>query len=97
RNSADKSIVHLLPAERWAGHFSEKDRLKMKISSSRAWAFIGFACAAIMFAACGSGANAPATGQTGQMAPADQQVLTLRLTGEPRTIDPQRASFAAEV
>src|ERR1041385_2761235 len=51
---------------------------------------------AIILAACGGGSSGP-TGANSQAAPPDQQVLNLRMTGEPKTIDPQKASSATDV
>ena len=51
---------------------------------------------AIILAACGGASSGP-TGANNQAAPPDQQVLNLRMTGEPKTIDPQRASSATDV
>jgi oligopeptide transport system substrate-binding protein len=50
--------------------------------------------ALLLVMACGGSQDA--TGRSDQMAPPDQQVLRLRLVGEPKTIDPHLASMATE-
>ena len=52
---------------------------------------------ALILAACGGGSNGPAGSATNQAAPPDEQVLNLRMTGEPKTIDPQKAANATDV
>ncbi len=52
--------------------------------------------AAALAGACGSGEQG-ASSQADQMAPAGEQVLNLRLNGEPKGIDPHRASFTTEL
>lgn len=51
---------------------------------------------AVFAAACGDGEQSSA-GRSDDMAPAEQQVLNLRLSGEPKGIDPHRASVAGEI
>lgn len=54
------------------------------------------ALTAVLVGAC-SGGDKKSSGDSAQMAPPEQQVLNLRLSGEPKTIDPHRASFAYEI
>jgi oligopeptide transport system substrate-binding protein len=53
--------------------------------------------AAVLLGACGGAQNAANGGAAGQAAPADQQVLRLRINGEPKSIDPQKVSFQTEI
>ncbi len=60
------------------------------------------ALAGLLFAACGKDSNKSGGGAQVQpgapadAAPADQQILRLRLAGEPKTIDPHLTNFADE-
>src|SRR5690349_4911990 len=65
-------------------------RLKFQLTTA-------FAVVALIVAACGGGSNSPAGSATNQAAPPEEQVLNLRMTGEPKTIDPQKASSATDV
>jgi oligopeptide transport system substrate-binding protein len=60
------------------------------------WLAIGLALAAmVMVIACGGNENDSAAVQD-QLAPPDQQVLRLRLLGEPKTIDPHLTNTVSE-
>ena len=60
------------------------------------WFSLGVALVGLLLlAACGGGDDSTAV-SSDKMAPPEQQVLRLRLAGEPRTIDPHLANFAAE-
>lgn len=70
-------------------------------SSRTRWLFTFLALFGLMLlAACGGSNKSTPTASTGsptaQLAPADQQVLRLRLQGEPKTIDPQLSSVINE-
>ena len=52
--------------------------------------------AAVFLGACGGNQNAAST-KADDAAPAAGQVLRLRINGEPKGIDPQKASFATEI
>lgn len=56
---------------------------------------LGLALIALVFVACGGNGAKNASGD-GDIAPLDQQVLRLRLNGEPKTIDPQLANIVSE-
>ncbi len=51
---------------------------------------------AVFLGACGGNQNAAST-KANDAAPAADQVLRLRINGEPKGIDPQKASFATEI
>jgi oligopeptide transport system substrate-binding protein len=55
----------------------------------------GFALVAMLFVACGGGDDANSTAGANP-APAEQQVLRVRLNSEPRTLDPQRSNLSVE-
>src|SRR5262245_48146069 len=59
------------------------------------WLALGLVMAVAIFAAACAG-DETAKVSEGTLAPADQQVLRVRLTGEPRSIDPHVISQAAE-
>ena len=65
-----------------------------RFTRSQLWAVAALAFG-LLLGACGGGADSPAA--AGKMAPADQQVLRVHITGEPKGIDPHRANFASEV
>src|SRR5688572_12242341 len=59
------------------------------------WFGLGLGLVSLMLAfACGGGQDG--TVSSDQMAPPEQQVLRLRLSGEPKTIDPHLANFTGE-
>jgi oligopeptide transport system substrate-binding protein len=61
------------------------------------WFGIGAAIIGLLLVvACASDNKPAAVNSGGEMAPPEQQVLRLRLTGEPKTIDPHLTNFASE-
>jgi len=67
---------------------------KRSLMQSRLAAFgVGLAAMLLVFA-CGG--DQGATVRSDQLAPPEQQVLRLRLTGEPKTIDPHLSNFTSE-
>ena len=66
----------------------------MRISSSF-WKFGAVLVLAAALVACGSGKDRSAQG--GQLAPSEEQVLRLRISGEPKSIDPHQANFTPEI
>ncbi len=68
----------------------------MSIRNLASWRSLGgvLAALALVLAACG-GDSGSATGST-QIAPPDEQVLRLRIGGEPKTIDPHLSNLATE-
>src|SRR5690242_1542798 len=69
--------------------------MEQRIKRSR---FFGVALAlvAMVFVACGGNGANTKNSDLDSPAPPDQQVLRLRLTGEPKTIDPQLANIVSE-
>ena len=57
--------------------------------------FVALTVLAVVLAACGGGAKTTGQGSA-DMAPPDQQVLHLRLIGEPKSLDPHQTSSTTE-
>ncbi|HXH21808.1 MAG TPA: peptide ABC transporter substrate-binding protein [Dehalococcoidia bacterium] len=67
----------------------------MKPARFHFWQLAAAVALATLAVACGTGDDESA--RTGEMAPADQQVLRLRLGAEPRTLDPHQANFTTDI
>ena len=66
-----------------------------KLASWRSFT-TGLVVLGLVLAACGGDDSKSASSDLAKIAPPEQQVLRLRLTGEPKTIDPHLTNFAAE-
>jgi oligopeptide transport system substrate-binding protein len=61
------------------------------------WFVVFLAAFGLLLAACAGDSNPATDPGSSSMAPADQQVLRLRIQGEPKTIDPQLSNQSEEV
>jgi oligopeptide transport system substrate-binding protein len=57
---------------------------------------VGLALVAMLFVACGGNDNGNSSSAAENPAPADQQVLRVRINSEPRTLDPARSNLSVE-